>query len=84
LNHREIAQFAGKSKTGIVRNYLGRNRTRRPKGVREVRTKQPNKDSSQEVESIADELSKLAKLKEQGVITEDEFSRMKNNLTGEK
>jgi Short C-terminal domain len=30
--------------------------------------------------SIADELSKLAKLKEQGVITEEEFSQMKNNL----
>ena len=31
--------------------------------------------------SIADELSKLAKLKEQGVITEEEFSQMKRNLT---
>jgi hypothetical protein len=30
--------------------------------------------------SIADELSKLAKLKEQGVITEEEFSQMKDNL----
>ena len=30
--------------------------------------------------SIADELGKLAKLKEQGVITEEEFSLMKNNL----
>ena len=30
--------------------------------------------------SIADELSKLAKLKEQGVITEEEFSQMKRNL----
>ena len=30
--------------------------------------------------SIADELSKLANLKEQGVITEEEFSRMKRNL----
>jgi hypothetical protein len=30
--------------------------------------------------SIADELSKLAKLKEQGVIIEDEFSQMKSNL----
>jgi hypothetical protein len=58
----------------------GGNRTRRPKEVREVQPTQPNKDTNQEVESIADELSKLAKLKEQGVITEDEFSRMKNNL----
>lgn len=32
------------------------------------------------VVSIAEELSKLAKLKEQGVITEEEFSQMKNNL----
>jgi hypothetical protein len=30
--------------------------------------------------SIADELSKLAKLKDQGVITDEEFSRMKDNL----
>jgi hypothetical protein len=30
--------------------------------------------------SIADELGKLAKLKEEGVITEEEFSQMKNNL----
>jgi hypothetical protein len=29
--------------------------------------------------SIADEISKLAKLKEQGVITEEEFSQMKDN-----
>jgi hypothetical protein len=32
------------------------------------------------VTSIADELSKLAKLKEQGIITEEEFLGMKNNL----
>lgn len=30
--------------------------------------------------SLADELSKIAKLKEQGVITEEEFLQMKNNL----
>jgi hypothetical protein len=30
--------------------------------------------------SIADEISKLAKLKEQGVITEVEFLQMKKNL----
>ena len=39
-----------------------------------------HKDTSQGVQSIADELSKLAKLKEQGVITEEEFSQMKTNL----
>jgi argininosuccinate lyase len=32
------------------------------------------------ITSIADELSKLAKLKEQGIITEEEFSQIKNNL----
>jgi hypothetical protein len=43
----------------------GGNRTRRPK-VREVQPTQPNKDTNQEVESIADELSKLVKLKRHG------------------
>ena len=32
------------------------------------------------VTSIADELAKLAKLKDQGVITEAEFVQMKGNL----
>jgi hypothetical protein len=32
------------------------------------------------VVSIADEIAKLAKLKEQGVITEEEFLQMKSNL----
>ncbi len=45
-----------------------------------VQPTQPNNDTNQEVESIADELSKLAKLKEQGAITEDEFLRMKSSL----
>jgi Short C-terminal domain len=40
----------------------------------------PPQDTNQPVVSFADELSKLAKLKEQGVITEEEFSQMKNNL----
>jgi hypothetical protein len=30
--------------------------------------------------SIADELAKLAKLKEQGIISEDEFQQMKQDL----
>ena len=34
--------------------------------------------------SIADELSKIAKLKEQGVITEEEFLQMKNNLINQR
>jgi hypothetical protein len=37
-------------------------------------------DTKQPVLSIADELSKLAKLREQGIISTDEFSKMKNNL----
>jgi hypothetical protein len=36
--------------------------------------------SSHLVTSIADELSKLAKLRNQGVITEAEFVKMKSNL----
>ncbi len=35
---------------------------------------------SQSVTSIADELAKLAKLRDQGVITEAEFVQMKGNL----
>ena len=42
--------------------------------------KQPPDRSLQTITSIADELSKLAKLKEQGVITEEEFSQMKSSL----
>jgi hypothetical protein len=40
----------------------------------------PSHDDTKATMSIADELGKLAKLKEQGVITEEEFSQMKNNL----
>jgi hypothetical protein len=50
------------------------------KKFREVHPKLPPKDTSQAVISVADELSKLAKLKEQGILTEEEFSQMKNNL----
>jgi ribosomal protein S20 len=37
-------------------------------------------DNTKSTVSVADELSKLAKLKEQGVITEDAGSQMKSNL----
>jgi hypothetical protein len=47
---------------------------------REVHPKLPPKDTGQPVISVADESSKLAKLKEQGIITEDEFLQMKNSL----
>jgi hypothetical protein len=49
------------------------------KKMREVQNP-PIQDTNQTKLSIADELSKLAKLKEQGVITEEEFSQMKRNL----
>ena len=48
------------------------------KKMREINP--PIEDTNRAKLSIADELSKLANLKEQGVITEEEFSRMKRNL----
>jgi hypothetical protein len=42
----------------------------------------PNMETNQGVQSIADELSKLARLQDQGIITEEEFSKMKSNLIG--
>ncbi|MGB7558993.1 MAG: SHOCT domain-containing protein [Nitrososphaeraceae archaeon] len=47
--------------------------------MREVQNP-PSQEDTKAIMSIADELSKLAKLKEQGVITEEEFSQMKSNL----
>ena len=44
------------------------------------RTNTQNQPISNPVTSIADELSKLAKLRDQGVITEAEFVQMKGNL----
>ena len=40
----------------------------------------PEYDDTKPTISIAEELTKLVKLKEQGVITEEEFSQMKSNL----
>jgi len=37
-------------------------------------------NSTQNVNSIADEISKLVKLKESGALTDDEFTKMKNDL----
>ena len=48
------------------------------KKFREVQNPPSHADTKATM-SIADELSKLAKLKKQGVITEEEFSQMKNN-----
>jgi hypothetical protein len=41
----------------------------------------PRQDIYQAVVPVADESSKLSKLKEQGILTEGEFLHMKNNLT---
>jgi Short C-terminal domain len=40
----------------------------------------PSHDDPKSTISIADELNKLVKLKEQGAITEEEFSQMKSNM----
>ena len=37
-------------------------------------------NSTQNVNSVADEIAKLAKLKESGALTDDEFTKMKNDL----
>ena len=37
-------------------------------------------NSTQNVNSVADEIAKLAKLKESGSLTDDEFTKMKNDL----
>jgi hypothetical protein len=50
--------------------------------MREVKNP-PSHDDTKVTMSIADELGKLAKLKE-GVITEEEFSQIKNNLIKKK
>jgi len=41
---------------------------------------QQTASSSNETTSVADELMKLVKLKEQGILTEDEFTKMKTDL----
>ena len=43
------------------------------KKMREVQENLPRQDTYQAVVSVADELSKLSKLKEQGILTEGEF-----------
>ena len=37
-------------------------------------------NTSQNANSVADEIAKLVKLKESGALTEDEFTKMKNEL----
>lgn len=67
----------------IALDFLGNTQYAQPiidRKLREVHPKLPHDNTSQVVGSVADELGKLAKLKEQGIITEEEFSQMKNNL----
>jgi hypothetical protein len=50
------------------------------KQMRQQASKPLHNDTNQDIVSVADEISKLAKLKDQGVITGEEFSQMKSNL----
>ena len=61
-------------KVSIVKENKNKDRVPKP----------PHNDTNTQIVSVADELSKLAKLKEQGTITEEEFLRMKNDLLKEK
>jgi hypothetical protein len=54
------------------------------KKMRQQAPKPLHNDKNQDIVSVADELGKLAKLKEQGIITEEEFLRVKNDLLKEK
>jgi len=56
-----------------MRSPLWTERCERPRNL-------PSLDDTQATISIADELNKLVKLKEQGAITEKEYSQMKSNL----
>ena len=68
----------------IALDFLANTKYAQPLINRKIREVQPlpdkDKETNQGVTSIADEISKLAKLKEQEIITEDEFLRMKNSL----
>ena len=61
----------------IIRNGIDRDR----EVYRHQEQPQPQQQSSV---SLADELNKLANLKERGIITEDEFQQMKQDLIKEK
>lgn len=50
------------------------------KKMRQQASKPLHNDTNQDIVSVADEISKLAKLKDQGIITGEEFSQMKSNL----
>jgi Bacterial PH domain/Short C-terminal domain len=56
----------------VIRNGMDRNR--------EVYRQQQQQQSQPQSISIADEITKLANLKERGIISEDEFQQMKQDL----
>jgi len=66
----------------VIRNGMDRQREvyhqQQPQRV-DVSTNNNNNDNSPTM-SIADELTKLAKLKEQGVLSESDFQQMKQDL----
>jgi hypothetical protein len=62
----------------VIRNGMDRDRE-----VHRDR-EQPQKQQQQSSISIADELMKLANLKEKGIISEDEFKQMKQDLIKKK
>jgi len=53
-------------------------------GMAEARKKKEQPTTVNQQLSVADELGKLAKLKEQGVLSEEEFAKMKNDLINKK
>jgi hypothetical protein len=64
----------------VIRNGMDRDRDREVSSYRQEQRQQPQQPSI----SIADELMKLANLKEKGVISEDEFQQMKQDLIKKK
>jgi Bacterial PH domain/Short C-terminal domain len=67
----------------VIRNGMDRQREvyhqQQPQRV-DVSTNNNNNNDNSPTMSIADELTKLAKLKEQGVLSESEFQQMKQDL----
>jgi hypothetical protein len=66
----------------IALDFINNTKYAQPLIDRKMREVQnlPSHEDTKATMSIADELSKLAKLKEQGVITKEEFLQMKSNL----
>jgi Short C-terminal domain len=64
----------------IIRNGIDRDR----EVYRHPQSEQPLQSQEQQSASIADELMKLATLKEKGIISEEEFQQMKQDLIKKK